>query len=101
MKRSIKSSMLVGLATVSVVPLSAGGAARSASPVAGDRMHRGIVPINDQTVDDEPAIPSGGVGASGTGSLLGAADANIEAFTYRNPLGDDAERHRVVPLLDR
>jgi acyl-CoA reductase-like NAD-dependent aldehyde dehydrogenase len=96
MKRSITASMLVGLATVSVVPLSTS----SASPAAGDRMHRGIVPINDQTVDDEPAIPSGGVGASGTGSLLGAADTNIEAFTYRNPLGDDAERHRVVPLLD-
>jgi benzaldehyde dehydrogenase (NAD) len=46
-----------------------------------DRMHSGIVHINDQTVDDEPIIPFGGVGASGTGSRFGGADANIEAFT--------------------
>lgn len=46
-----------------------------------DRMHSGIVHINDQTVDDEPVIPFGGVGASGTGSRFGGADANIEAFT--------------------
>ncbi len=46
-----------------------------------DRMHSGIVHINDQTVDDEPVIPFGGVGASGTGSRFGGADANIDAFT--------------------
>ena len=46
-----------------------------------DRMHSGIVHINDQTVDDEPVVPFGGVGASGTGSRFGGADANIEAFT--------------------
>ncbi|TAM70631.1 MAG: aldehyde dehydrogenase family protein [Microbacteriaceae bacterium] len=46
-----------------------------------DRMHSGIVHINDQTVDDEPVIPFGGVGASGTGSRFGGAAANIEAFT--------------------
>jgi benzaldehyde dehydrogenase (NAD) len=46
-----------------------------------DRMHSGIVHINDQTVDDEPVIPFGGVGASGTGSRFGGAEANIEAFT--------------------
>lgn len=46
-----------------------------------DRMHSGIVHINDQTVDDEPIVPFGGVGASGTGSRFGGADANIEAFT--------------------
>ncbi|MHB1172049.1 MAG: benzaldehyde dehydrogenase [Lacisediminihabitans sp.] len=46
-----------------------------------DRMHSGIIHINDQTVDDEPMVPFGGVGASGTGSRFGGADANIEAFT--------------------
>ncbi len=46
-----------------------------------DRMHSGIVHINDQTVDDEPIVPFGGVGDSGTGSRFGGADANIEAFT--------------------
>jgi benzaldehyde dehydrogenase (NAD) len=46
-----------------------------------DRMHSGIVHINDQTVDDEPVIPFGGVGASGTGARFGGNEANIEAFT--------------------
>jgi benzaldehyde dehydrogenase (NAD) len=41
----------------------------------------GIVHINDQTVNDEPAAPFGGVGSSGTGSRFGGAAANVEAFT--------------------
>jgi benzaldehyde dehydrogenase (NAD) len=41
----------------------------------------GLVHINDQTVNDEANIPFGGVGASGTGSRHGGAQANIEAFT--------------------
>jgi benzaldehyde dehydrogenase (NAD) len=40
----------------------------------------GIVHINEQTVDDEPNIPFGGLGASGTGSRFGGT-ANLEAFT--------------------
>jgi benzaldehyde dehydrogenase (NAD) len=40
----------------------------------------GIVHINEQTVDDEPNIPFGGVGASGTGARFGGA-ANLDAFT--------------------
>src|SRR6476469_8370790 len=40
----------------------------------------GIVQINEQTVDDEPNIPFGGIGASGTGARFGGA-ANLEAFT--------------------
>jgi benzaldehyde dehydrogenase (NAD) len=40
----------------------------------------GIVHINEQTVDDEPNIPFGGVRASGTGARFGGA-ANLEAFT--------------------
>lgn len=46
-----------------------------------NRMHSGIIHINDQTVDDEPVVPFGGVGYSGTGSRFGGAEANIDAFT--------------------
>ena len=45
------------------------------------RIPTGIVHINDQTVDDEPHAPFGGVGASGTGARFGGAQANVEAFT--------------------
>jgi benzaldehyde dehydrogenase (NAD) len=40
----------------------------------------GIVHINDQTVDDSPNTPFGGVRASGTGARFGGS-ANLEAFT--------------------
>jgi len=40
----------------------------------------GIVHINEQTIDDEPNIPFGGLKASGTGARFGGA-ANLEAFT--------------------
>lgn len=46
-----------------------------------ERIPSGIVHINEQTVDDEALIPFGGVGASGTGSRLGGADWNLDAFT--------------------
>jgi benzaldehyde dehydrogenase (NAD) len=60
-----------------------------------DRMHSGIVHINDQTVDDEPVIPFGGVGASGTGSRFGGTEANIEAFTETQwvTMQSDIERY--------
>jgi len=45
------------------------------------RIPTGIVHINDQTVNDEANAPFGGVGASGTGSRHGGAQANIDAFT--------------------
>jgi benzaldehyde dehydrogenase (NAD) len=35
------------------------------------RIPTGIVHINEQTVDDEPNIPFGGIGASGTGARFG------------------------------
>jgi benzaldehyde dehydrogenase (NAD) len=44
------------------------------------RIPTGIVHINDQTVDDEPNVPFGGVLASGTGARFGG-DANLDAFT--------------------
>jgi len=40
----------------------------------------GIVHINEQTVDDEPNAPFGGVLDSGTGTRFGGS-ANLEAFT--------------------
>jgi benzaldehyde dehydrogenase (NAD) len=40
----------------------------------------GIVHINEQTVDDEPNAPFGGLGVSGTGARFGGA-ANLDAFT--------------------
>jgi benzaldehyde dehydrogenase (NAD) len=46
-----------------------------------ERIPSGAVHINDQTVNDEPQIPFGGVGDSGTGARFGGAAANIEAFT--------------------
>ena len=46
-----------------------------------ERIPTGIVHINDQTVNDEANAPFGGIGASGTGSRFGGAQANIEAFT--------------------
>lgn len=46
-----------------------------------ERFPAGIVHVNDQTVDDEPGAPFGGLGASGTGSRFGGHEANIEAFT--------------------
>jgi benzaldehyde dehydrogenase (NAD) len=44
------------------------------------RIPTGIVHINEQTVDDEPNVPFGGVLASGSGTRFGGA-ANLEAFT--------------------
>jgi benzaldehyde dehydrogenase (NAD) len=46
-----------------------------------DRVNSGKIHINEQTVSDEANAPFGGVGASGTGSRVGGAAANIEAFT--------------------
>ncbi|MHC3475211.1 benzaldehyde dehydrogenase [Streptomyces sp. 7R007] len=46
-----------------------------------ERVPSGLVHINDQTVNDEPVIPFGGVGDSGTGARHGGSAANLEAFT--------------------
>jgi benzaldehyde dehydrogenase (NAD) len=45
-----------------------------------EQIPTGIVHINEQTVDDEPNIPFGRLGASGTGARFGGT-ANLEAFT--------------------
>ena len=44
------------------------------------RIPTGIVHINEQTVDDEPNVPFGGLLASGTGARFGGT-ANLDAFT--------------------
>jgi benzaldehyde dehydrogenase (NAD) len=44
------------------------------------RIPTGIVHINDQTVDDAPNTPFGGIAASGTGARFGGT-ANLDAFT--------------------
>jgi benzaldehyde dehydrogenase (NAD) len=44
------------------------------------RIPTGIVHINDQTIDDAPNTPFGGVFASGTGARFGGT-ANLDAFT--------------------
>ncbi|GAA3956544.1 benzaldehyde dehydrogenase [Actinomadura viridis] len=46
-----------------------------------DAIPTGLVHINDQTVNDEPVVPFGGLAASGNGARFGGPDANIEAFT--------------------
>lgn len=46
-----------------------------------DRIPSGLVHINDQTINDEPVIPFGGVGDSGNGARHGGHAANLEAFT--------------------
>jgi benzaldehyde dehydrogenase (NAD) len=46
----------------------------------GDRLHCGLLHINDQTVNDDVVNPMGGVGASGNGSAVGGP-ANWEEFT--------------------
>jgi acyl-CoA reductase-like NAD-dependent aldehyde dehydrogenase len=45
-----------------------------------DRIPVGMVHVNDQTVNDDPNAPFGGVGASGFGRV-GGGRANLEAFT--------------------
>jgi benzaldehyde dehydrogenase (NAD) len=46
-----------------------------------ERIPSGAVHVNDQTVSDEPVIPFGGVGNSGTGSRMGGIQANLDAYT--------------------
>ena len=58
----------------------------------------GIVHINDQTVDDAPNTPFGGIGASGTGARFGGT-ANLDAFTDTRWV-TDAQRDRALPVLD-
>lgn len=53
----------------------------SAAMTVANQVQSGKVHINEQTVDDEPYAPFGGVKDSGNGARFGGAAANIEAFT--------------------
>src|SRR3954449_5060755 len=73
----------VQLATATPYGLSLGILTRDvmAGLALAERIPTGLVHINDQTVNDEPNAPFGGLGDSGTGSRHGGAAANLEAFT--------------------
>ena len=57
----------------------------------------GIVHINDQTVDDAPNTPFGGIRASGTGARFGGYCEPRRV--HRHALGDDPRGHRALPVL--
>lgn len=61
-----------------VAGVHAGSAARALD--VGDRLQASMVHINDQTVNDEPQAPFGGIGDSGGDSRFGAT-VNLEEFT--------------------
>ncbi|WP_353952564.1 aldehyde dehydrogenase family protein [Knoellia sp. S7-12] len=46
-----------------------------------DRVSTGSVHINDQTINDEPTAPFGGLRESGSGGKHGGVQSNLEAFT--------------------
>ena len=72
----------VALANETEYGLSAAVISKSVSRAlaVGNRLHTGILHINDHTVADEPHIPFGGRGASGNGGRIGGP-ANWEEFT--------------------
>ena len=61
------------------------------------RIPTGIVHINEQTVDDEPNAPFGGVLASGTGARFGGT--REPGGLHRHAVGHRARRHRALPVL--
>jgi benzaldehyde dehydrogenase (NAD) len=61
-----------------VAGVHAGSAARALD--VGDRLQAGMVHITDQTVNDEPQAPFGGIGDSGGDSRFGAT-VNLAEFT--------------------
>ena len=72
----------VGLASATEFGLSLGLITddMAAAMEIADRVPVGLVHVNDQTVNDDPNAPFGGVGSSGFGRV-GGVRANLEAFT--------------------
>jgi benzaldehyde dehydrogenase (NAD) len=72
----------VALANQTEYGLAAAVQSGSPTRAAGvaDRLHAGMVHINDQTVNEEPPAPFGGFGASSNGGHFGGV-ANIELWT--------------------
>jgi benzaldehyde dehydrogenase (NAD) len=61
-----------------VAGVHSGSAARARA--VGDRLHAGMVHVNDQTVNDETIAPFGGIGESGGSSRFGSF-VNLDEFT--------------------
>jgi benzaldehyde dehydrogenase (NAD) len=61
-----------------VAGVHSGSAARARA--VGDRLHAGMVHVNDQTVNDEAVAPFGGIGDSGGSSRFGSF-VNLDEFT--------------------
>ncbi len=55
------------------------GSAQRAAAIA-EQLHAGMVHVNDQTVNEEPPAPFGGVGASSNGGHFGGV-SNLELWT--------------------
>ncbi|MCM2972416.1 benzaldehyde dehydrogenase [Larsenimonas suaedae] len=72
----------VALANDTEYGLSAGVISRDVGRALrlGERLHTGLLHINDQTVNDEVINPFGGVGASGNGTAIGGP-ASLDEFT--------------------
>lgn len=72
----------VELANLTEYGLTAGiyTASTARGMAVANQLKTGMVHIGDQTINDEPHIPLGGTGASGTGGRFGGV-ANIEEFT--------------------
>ncbi|MGW3996857.1 aldehyde dehydrogenase family protein [Amycolatopsis sp. NPDC004772] len=61
-----------------VAGVHSGSAVRARA--VGDRLHAGMVHVNDQTVNDETIAPFGGIGESGGSSRFGSF-VNLDEFT--------------------
>ncbi|WP_244496595.1 aldehyde dehydrogenase family protein [Aureimonas ureilytica] len=62
--------------------------------VLAERLHAGMVHVNDSTVHDEPHCPFSGLGASGGGGRWGPKGA-VEAFTVQRWISVQRERHAL------
>lgn len=73
----------VALANSSAYGLAAAIHSRSVARASAlsQRLHSGMVHINDQTVNNEFHVPFGGMGASGNGGRFGGP-ANVHEFTH-------------------
>ena len=73
-----------GIALANASPYGLSAAVLTCAPFRGwqiaQRLHAGMVHVNDTTVNDDPTSPFGGMGASGNGGRYGGA-ANWEEFT--------------------
>ncbi|MEW2624103.1 aldehyde dehydrogenase family protein [Streptomyces sp. NPDC048106] len=87
------------LASASPYGLSLGVITRDAMKglALADRIPSGLVHINDQTINDEPVAPFGGLGDSGNGARHGGHATNLDAFTDTQwvTMRPEAARHTV------